>query len=322
MTYDSAGRTASYNSWVYAYDAEGRMTSACKSSSCSGSIDKVEFTYDGDGHRTEIKEYTSGTLTTTRDFLYQGDAIVQESTNGTISREYIDDDTGKIIKFCDPNCSSPTTTYLVTWNGHGDALGAWKIDPSTGANFGPAETDLANTDHPRHHGCRTVAILRLENAISWLKAIAVSGAIAFAATGCIPTPSVTSYETAVTNLSSDGYIAVTRGGSYERFIPVRAGTTVVIDTVGHDDPETLDVTIIPATCAGGITLTGDFSHGGLVSIKPDGEVAVAWGRQSDNTPLPPDYLFGELTCVKAANDLRAAQTGTGTNFIRNAPSGA
>ena len=87
-----------------------------------------EFTYDGDGHRTQIKEYTAGTLTTTRDFIYQGDAIVQEKTNATISREYIDDENGTVIKFCDPNCGSPTTTYLVTWNGHGDAIGAWRIN--------------------------------------------------------------------------------------------------------------------------------------------------------------------------------------------------
>ena len=128
VTYDSAGRTASYNGWVYTYDAEGRMTSACKSTSCSGSIDKVEFSYDGDGHRTQLKATTAfGTVTTT-DFIYQGDAIVQETnSSGTVTREYIDDDQGKVIKFCDPNCGSPTTTYLVTWNGHGDAIGAWRI---------------------------------------------------------------------------------------------------------------------------------------------------------------------------------------------------
>ena len=68
---------------------------------------QVQFTYDGDGHRTQIQEYTSGTLTTTRDFIYQGDSIVQEKTNGTLSREYIDDEQGTIIKFCDPNCTQP-----------------------------------------------------------------------------------------------------------------------------------------------------------------------------------------------------------------------
>ncbi len=133
VTYDTAGRFTSYNGWVYAYDARGRLTSACKSTSCSGSIDKIEFSYDGEGNRTQIKEYIAGTLTATRDFSYQGDAVVQEKTNGTVSREYVDDEQGTIIKFCDPNCTSPTTTYLVVWNGHGDALGAWKIDPLTGA---------------------------------------------------------------------------------------------------------------------------------------------------------------------------------------------
>ena len=124
MTYDTAGRTASYNGWVYVYDAEGRMTSARKSTSCSGSIDKVLFTYDGEATGPRSRSSPRQRPTTTRDFIYQGDAIVQEKTNGTLSREYIDDEQGSIIKFCDPNCSSPTTTYLVTWNGHGDALGA------------------------------------------------------------------------------------------------------------------------------------------------------------------------------------------------------
>jgi RHS repeat-associated protein len=135
VTYDSAGRTACFNGWAYVYDAEGRLIKACESTTCATSgVDKVEFAYDGEGHRTSIKEYTAGTLTTTRDFLYQGDAIVQEKTNGTISREYVVDEAGAIIRFCDPSCTSVgNTSYLVTWNGHGDALAAWKIDPSTGS---------------------------------------------------------------------------------------------------------------------------------------------------------------------------------------------
>jgi RHS repeat-associated protein len=128
VTYDSAGRTESYGGWVYEYDAEGRLVTACKSSSCVGSIDKVDFTYDGEGHRTQIREYTSGTLTTTRDFRYQGDAIVEESTNGSVSRGYVVDEQGTLIRFCDPSCASPTASYLVTWNGHGDALAAWQIE--------------------------------------------------------------------------------------------------------------------------------------------------------------------------------------------------
>ncbi len=128
VTYDSAGQTASYNGWVYVYDAQGRLVKACKSTSCTGSVDRVEFSYDGDGHRTQIMEYVAGTLTTTRDFLYHGDAIVQEKTNGTVSREYVVDDSGRVVRFCDPNCASPTTSYLVTWNGHGDALAIYRIN--------------------------------------------------------------------------------------------------------------------------------------------------------------------------------------------------
>jgi RHS repeat-associated protein len=67
-------------------------------------------------------------LTTTRDLRYQGDAIVEESTNGTVSRGYLVDETGRILKVCDPSCAAPTTTYLVAWNGHGDALGLWQIN--------------------------------------------------------------------------------------------------------------------------------------------------------------------------------------------------
>jgi RHS repeat-associated protein len=126
---DSAGNLKQFNGWAYEYDAAGRLIRACKAATCStGSPDKVEFSYDGEGHRTQIKEYIAGTLTTTRDFRYQGDAIVEESTNGTVSRGYLVDDTGRILKVCDPSCAAPTTTYLVTWNGHGDALALWRIN--------------------------------------------------------------------------------------------------------------------------------------------------------------------------------------------------
>lgn len=128
VNHDSAGNISRLGSWVYEYDSQGRLTRACKSTACSGSIDKVEFTYDGEGHRTQTREYTAGTLTTTRDFRYHGDAIVEESTNGTVSRGYVVDEIGRIVRFCDPNCASPTTSYLVTWNGHGDALAAWRIN--------------------------------------------------------------------------------------------------------------------------------------------------------------------------------------------------
>ena len=132
VDYDSAGRTASYAGWVYEYDAEGRLVTACESSSCAGSIDKVEFAYDGDGHRTQIKEYLAGVLDATVDFRYRGDAIVEELTDGTVSRSYVVDDAGTVIKFCDPDCSGTNPAYLVMWNGHGDALAVWLIDSVAG----------------------------------------------------------------------------------------------------------------------------------------------------------------------------------------------
>lgn len=58
----------------------------------------------------------------------QGDAVVQEKTNTAVSREYVVDDAGTVIKFCDPNCASPSASYLVTWNGHGDALALWRLN--------------------------------------------------------------------------------------------------------------------------------------------------------------------------------------------------
>jgi RHS repeat-associated protein len=65
---------------------------------------------------------------TTRAFYYRGDAISQERINGTLSREYLVDEAGMILRFCDPSCANPTASYLVTWNGHGDALALWRIN--------------------------------------------------------------------------------------------------------------------------------------------------------------------------------------------------
>jgi len=149
---DSAGNLKQFNGWAYEYDAQNRLVRACKAATCStGSPDKVEFSYDGEGHRTQIKEYTAGTLTTTRDFRYQGDAIVEESTNGTVSRGYVVDDAGRILKVCDPSCTSPTTTYLVAWNGHGDALGLWRIN-------GDGTLTLANSYTYSTWGTPTTAV--------------------------------------------------------------------------------------------------------------------------------------------------------------------
>jgi RHS repeat-associated protein len=133
VTYDAAGRSATVTdngvNWTFAYDADGRVVSACKATVCTGSIDRVDYLYDGSGHRIQIKETTSGGTVTTTDLRYQGDTVVQEFVGGTVSRTYATDDTGRIVEVCDPDCSSGTI-YVVVYNGHGDATGLWKQETS------------------------------------------------------------------------------------------------------------------------------------------------------------------------------------------------
>jgi RHS repeat-associated protein len=129
VTYDSAGRTATYNGWAFLYDAEGRLTSACQSTSCTGSgFNRVDDTYDGQGHRTTIVETTSGGAATTTTFTYQGDAIASETASSGLTRAFVTDEGGRIVKVTitgDSN-SNDNATFLVAWNGHGDALGLWR----------------------------------------------------------------------------------------------------------------------------------------------------------------------------------------------------
>jgi RHS repeat-associated protein len=129
-----------WNGWVFEYDAEGRMTRACQSTTdCSGLYNELEFTYDGDGHRTQLKKYDSGngTAVATWDFRYQGEALVEEKLTdathaGVVVRSYVVDEAGSVVKMTIAAGEPDAGTYLVTWNGHGDALGLWRIDLATG----------------------------------------------------------------------------------------------------------------------------------------------------------------------------------------------
>lgn len=130
VTPDADGRmktiTDTNGTWAFRYDADGKLISACKSSACLGSgFDRVDWLYDGDGHRTQVKETTAGGVVTTTDLRYARDAVVQESVNGNVTRTYAIDDGGRVIEVCDPDCAAGTV-YLVTWNGHGDATGLWR----------------------------------------------------------------------------------------------------------------------------------------------------------------------------------------------------
>ena len=120
---------ATYAGWSYEYDPEGRLASACHAASCAGSgFDRVDVAYDGEGRRTKIVATTSGGVVTTTDLRYAGETVVQEITNGTVTREYVRDEAGTVVRFCDPDCMVPTASYLVGWNGHGDALNVSRIN--------------------------------------------------------------------------------------------------------------------------------------------------------------------------------------------------
>ena len=102
--------------------------SACRSPTCAAGFDKVEFAYDGEGHRTQLKTTSSAGATSTTDFRYQGDAIVEERLTdaahptGAVVRSYVVDAAGAVVKLVVPAGEPDAGTYLVTWNGHGDAL--------------------------------------------------------------------------------------------------------------------------------------------------------------------------------------------------------
>jgi RHS repeat-associated protein len=136
-SHDTAGRISKLYGWAFEYDGQGRITRACQSSTdCAGNLNELEFTYDGEGHRTQIKQYDSGsgTAVATWDFRYQGDAIVEEKLtdgahpSGSVVRSYIVDSSGSVMKMAIAAGETGAGTYLVTWNGHGDARALWRIN--------------------------------------------------------------------------------------------------------------------------------------------------------------------------------------------------
>ena len=132
VTYDTAGRTSRLNGWAFLYDSEGRLISACQATSCTGSgFNRVDWTYDGEGHRTKQVETSSAGAMTTTVFTFAGDHPVGETTTsatGTVTRSFVTDDSGRINKVTIADAATPANNgaYLVTWNGHGDALGLWR----------------------------------------------------------------------------------------------------------------------------------------------------------------------------------------------------
>jgi RHS repeat-associated protein len=137
VTDDTAGRIETWNGWWFRYDAEGRLLTACKSSTCAATADKVAMIYDGEGRRTRIETTPANGATSTREFRYQGDAIVEEKVGGVVARQYLVDESGSVVEMVIPTGSN-AGTYVVTWNGHGDALALWRVE-------GDGSLELANS---------------------------------------------------------------------------------------------------------------------------------------------------------------------------------
>ena len=69
----------------------------------------------------------------TTDFRYQGDAIVEErltdaSHAGLVVRSYVVDEAGSVVKLIIAAGEPDAGTYLVAWNGHGDALNLSRLN--------------------------------------------------------------------------------------------------------------------------------------------------------------------------------------------------
>jgi RHS repeat-associated protein len=128
VAYDDAGRTLSWNGWHLGYDGEGRLAKACKDSSCAASGERVYFTYDGDGRRTRIDTAPASGSLTSVEFRYRGESIVDERDgSGNLLRSYLVDEAGTILQLVIASGDN-VGTYLVTWNGHGDALALYRIE--------------------------------------------------------------------------------------------------------------------------------------------------------------------------------------------------
>jgi hypothetical protein len=83
--------------------------------------------------------------------------VVEEWTNGTLSRSYTVDETGTILKMTIPSGQTNAGTYLVSWNGHGDALALHRIKSDGGlelANSYSYTTWGAPTITGSHVNCR------------------------------------------------------------------------------------------------------------------------------------------------------------------------
>jgi RHS repeat-associated protein len=133
VTYDGAGRMTAIpdgagSGWrVMGYDAEARLTELCDWV-CSGGSSRVFYRYDADGRPTHLTFAGGGTSTTT-ELRYSGSAIAEEWVDGVLTKRYLTDAEGVIVQLIVPAGQPGAGTYLVNWNGHGDALNPMRVNP-------------------------------------------------------------------------------------------------------------------------------------------------------------------------------------------------
>jgi RHS repeat-associated protein len=131
VLYDPAGRMLEIpdgtgSGWrAMAYDGEGRLTELCDWV-CSSGSDRLYFTYDAEGRRTRIATAAGGSSSTT-ELRYLGSAISQEWVDGVLTRQYVTDPDGTVVKLIIAAGQPDAGSYLVNWNGHGDALNLVRI---------------------------------------------------------------------------------------------------------------------------------------------------------------------------------------------------
>ncbi len=85
LTFDANGNMTSDGTRTFAYDAENRMIKI----TYSGSGNYSAFAYDGFGRNVLIQEYTSGSLTSTKQFVWYGaKRCEQRDSSGTITAQF------------------------------------------------------------------------------------------------------------------------------------------------------------------------------------------------------------------------------------------
>jgi hypothetical protein len=61
-------------------------------------VSRVEFSYDGDGHRSSVTTTPASGSATSVTYRYSGDSVVEEKVGGTVTRSYVLDEAGSIVK--------------------------------------------------------------------------------------------------------------------------------------------------------------------------------------------------------------------------------